>query len=59
MKKGSAKVKGGTGAQKTIASGQRIAAAQAGTTDLAPFPVQLLVARGARRASRSAAIPRR
>ena len=41
VKKGKAKLKGGTGAPKTIASGQRIAAAQAGTTDLAPFPVQL------------------
>jgi hypothetical protein len=42
VKKGKAKVKGGAGSQKTIAGGQRIAAAQTGTTDLAPFPVQLL-----------------
>lgn len=41
VKKGSAKVKGGTGGQKTIATGQRIAAATAGTTDLVPFAVQL------------------
>lgn len=42
VKKGTAQVKGGTGAQKTIASGQRIAAAQTGTTALAPFVVQLV-----------------
>ena len=41
VKKGSARVKGGTGAAKTIASGQRVAAANAGTTELVPFPVQL------------------
>ncbi|MDP1826760.1 MAG: FecR domain-containing protein [Archangium sp.] len=43
VKKGTARVQGGTGAEKTIASGQRVAAARAGTTDLAPFPVTLLL----------------
>ncbi len=41
VKKGSAKVKGGSGATKTIATGQRVAAATAGTTELVPFSVQL------------------
>lgn len=41
VRKGSAKVKGGSGAQTTIAGGQRIAAATAGTTELVPFAVQL------------------
>lgn len=43
VKKGTAKVQGGTGGEKIIASGQRVAAARAGTTDLAPFPVTLLL----------------
>ncbi len=42
VKKGTAKVKGNTGSQKTLESGQRVAAAKAGTTELAPFAVQLL-----------------
>ena len=42
VQKGTAKVKGATGAQKTIATGQRIAAAKTGTTELAPFAVKLL-----------------
>lgn len=37
VKKGSAKVKG-----KTVAGGQRVAAAQTGTTDLAAWPVELI-----------------
>jgi hypothetical protein len=37
VKKGSAKVKG-----KTVAGGQRVAAAQTGTTDLAAWPVELV-----------------
>ena len=41
--KGTAQVKGGGGGQKTIASGQRVAAAKAGTTDLVPFTAQLLL----------------
>lgn len=42
VKKGTAKVKGSTGGQRTIESGQRVAAAKQGTTELAPFAVQLL-----------------
>ncbi len=41
VKKGTAQVKGSTGGQKTIGSGQRVAAARAGTTELAAFVVQL------------------
>jgi hypothetical protein len=42
VQKGTAKVQGATGAQKTIATGQRVAAAKTGTTELAPFAVKLL-----------------
>jgi hypothetical protein len=41
VKKGSAQVKGKGGSQTTIGKGQRVAAAEAGTTELAPWPVQL------------------
>jgi hypothetical protein len=40
VKKGTAKVSG-KGGQKTIAKGQRAAAAETGTTELAPWPVSL------------------
>lgn len=42
VSKGSAKVKNGAGGQKVIATGQRVAAAKTGTTELAPFAVQLV-----------------
>ena len=41
VKKGTAQVKGSTGTAKTVGSGQRVAAAKAGTTDLQAFTVQL------------------
>lgn len=41
VKKGTAQVKGAGGGQKTVAKGQRVAAAEAGTTELPAFPVQL------------------
>ena len=43
VKKGTAQVKGGTGAQTTVAGGERVAAARTGeTTALAPYPLTLL-----------------
>ena len=41
VKSGTAKVQGGAGGQKIIASGQRVAAAKAGTTELAAYLVEL------------------
>ncbi len=43
VKKGSAKVSGKGGTAKTVAGGQRVAAAETGTTELAPWPAQLLL----------------
>jgi hypothetical protein len=42
VSKGTAKVQSSTGGQKTIERGQRVAAAKTGTTELAPFGVQLV-----------------
>lgn len=41
VKKGTAQVKGGSGAVKSVNGGQRISAAQTGTSDLAAWPVEL------------------
>ena len=41
VKKGTAKVSGKNGSAKTLATGQRVAAADTGTTELAPWPVTL------------------
>lgn len=41
VKKGTAKVSGKNGSAKTVAKGQRVAAADTGTTELAPWPVTL------------------
>ncbi len=43
VKKGTAKVTGKAGGQRAIARGQRVAAAETGTTELAPWPAQLLL----------------